>query len=110
MIERTILEYLTEKLPVPVSLEVPEGEKSYVVIEKTGGAEENYIKTATFAVQSIAETLYKAADLNELVKAAMREIEELDEISRCSLNADYNFTDTSTKTYRYQAVYNLVHY
>lgn len=110
MIERAILEYLTEKLPVPVYLEVPEGEKSYVVIEKTGGAEENYIKTATFAVQSIAETLYKAADLNELVKDAMREIEELDEISRCSLNTDYNFTDTSTKTYRYQAVYNLVHY
>ena len=28
-------------------------------------------------------------------------------IFKSSLNSDYNFTDTSTKKYRYQAVYDI---
>ena len=62
------------------------------------------------AVQSYATSMERAALLNEEVKAAMNEIVELDDIARCDLNSDYNYTDTSTKQYRYQAVYDLVHY
>ena len=32
------------------------------------------------------------------------------EISRCALNTSYNYTDTSRKIFRYQAVFELVHY
>lgn len=110
MIEKIVADYLNQKLKVPVSMEVPEKRNSYVVVEKTGGSESNQICTATLAIQSIAPRLSEAAALNEEVKKVMREIEELDEVSGCSLNSDYNFTDTETKKYRYQAVYNLVHY
>ena len=47
---------------------------------------------------------------NEKVKAAMKRIIEQDEISRSTLNSDYNFTDVITKKYRYQAVYDLKYY
>lgn len=32
------------------------------------------------------------------------------EISACSLNSSYNFTDTTLKTYRYQAIFELVYF
>ena len=62
------------------------------------------------AVQSWARTLLEAAELNEQVKAAMRRAADRDEIAHVRLNTDYNFTDTSTRHYRYQAVFDLVHY
>ena len=51
-----------------------------------------------------------AAELNERVKAAMDELADIDDVSACRLNSDYNFTDTTTKHYRYQAVFDLVFY
>ncbi len=110
MIEKIIADYLDSNLSVPVSLEVPERKTSYVVVEKTGSSERNQIFTATLAVQSYAPTLYEAALLNEAVKKVMRSAAKLTKVSACKLNTDYNFTDTDTKQYRYQAVYNLTHY
>ena len=34
----------------------------------------------------------------------------LNEIVSVELNSDYNYTDTTTKEYRYQGVYNITHY
>ena len=34
----------------------------------------------------------------------------LEQIVSVSLNSDYNYTDTTTKEYRYQAVFDIVHY
>ena len=111
MIETIVLDYLSEALSVPVSMEVPEDPPDqFVVIEKTGGGEENHIKSATLAIQSVADSLYQAAVLNEAVKTAMDGISDLDSIGRSSLNSDYNFTDTATKRYRYQAVFDLIYY
>lgn len=111
MIEKIVYDYLSEALTVPVRLEVPENPpERFVLLEKTGSGVENQIYSATIAVQSWAETLFEAAALNEQVKAAMDEIVRLPEICRCQLNSDYNFTDTATKRYRYQAVFDLVHY
>ena len=111
MIETIVLDYLSDVLSVPVSMEVPEDPPDqFVVIEKTGGGKENHIKSATLAIQSIAPSLYEAAVLNENVKIAMDGIEALDSIGRSSLNSDYNFTDTASKRYRYQAVFDLIYY
>ena len=111
MIEQIILDYLAGKLSVPVRMEEEPGlPDSYVLIEKTGGGETNYIKRSTVAIQSYAGSLYEAARLNEAVKTAMNGMVELDAVSKCSLNSDYNYTDTSRKKYRYQAVYDIVHY
>lgn len=115
MIEVIIREYLAGKLNVPVLLEKPDDNtKNYVLIEKTGSGRVNHINDATFAVQSYGLTLYEAAALSEEVKIAMIGngrtewgITSEEDISRCELNSEYNFTDTETKEYRYQAIYDI---
>lgn len=111
MIEEIIRNYLAGA-GVTAYMEIPEGGgvMPFVVIERTGGGEENHIRSATVAIQSYADTLYGAAQLNEQVKALMDDIILLPQISACDLNSDYNFTDTTKKQYRYQAVYDLVYY
>lgn len=120
MIEKTVLDYLAGNLligttSVPVYMQEPVSRRpdngdTFVVVEKTGSGKENHLCTATIAIQSYAPTLYEAACLNELVKEAMEDIIELDEISKSQLNGDYNFTKVSTKQPRYQAVFDLTHY
>ncbi len=109
MIEKIILDYLSQNLSAPVSMEVQQGLTDFVVIEKTGSSADNHIDSATIAVQSYGRTMYKAAELNEKVKAAMERLIELDSVSKCELNTDYNFTDTDKKQYRYQAVFDVVY-
>ncbi|MDO4383886.1 MAG: hypothetical protein Q4C18_05275 [Eubacteriales bacterium] len=112
MIEKTLIKYLTPKLkPVPVRMEYPETkELPCVLIEKTGSGKVNGVKSATIAFQSMDTSLQKAAELNEKVKNAVEKMEDgIQFIGRCSLNSDYNFTDTSTKQYRYQAIYDITY-
>ena len=111
MIEKVILDYLNETLNVPVSMEVPKNPPArYVVMEKTGSRRQNLITSSTFLFRSYAPTLYKAAALNEDVKAALDNAIVLDDIARAKLNSDYNYTDTAKKLYRYQCVYDFTHY
>lgn len=109
MIEKIILDYLNDKAPVPAYMEKPKEEPTqYILIEKTGGGRANYIDSATIAVQSYADSLFGAATLNEEVKTIMYDIIELDEVFSVRLVRDYNFTDTTKKKYRYQAIFDLV--
>ena len=111
MIEITVLNYLKEQIDVPVYMERPEDDTGeYVVIEKTSSSRSDHICQAAFAFQSFGNTLLRAAEINEDVKAIMDDIIELPEITRSQLNSDYNFTDTAKKRYRYQAVYDITHY
>ncbi len=110
MIEKIVLDYLKSKGFKAYMEENPDLKSEYVLIEKTGGSEENHIKRATLAIQSFSNSLYKTAVLNEKLKEAMKQIIGLDSISKCTLNADYNFTDTTSKRYRYQAVFDVVYY
>jgi len=111
MIEVTILNHLKTKLSVPVRLEKPEpAPDEYVLIEKVGSDESNQTGGSTFTFQSYAKSMYNAAALNEETKAAVKSLIELDEIVSVKLNSDYNFTDTTTKQYRYQAVFDIKHY
>lgn len=111
MIEQILLDYLLDQLAVPAYPERPaDPPERYVLIEKTGGSQRNRLKSATLALQSHAESLYQAALLNEEVKGAMEQAVALPEISSAKLNSDYNFTDTTTREYRYQAVYDVTYY
>ncbi len=110
MIEIIILKYLTEKMDVPVSMDKTDRDvKRYILVERTGSSRSNFINTATFVFQSYAESRYEAAKLNEELKLNMDNIIELPQISRSALNSDYDYTNTQTKEYRYQAVYNIVY-
>lgn len=113
IIEETVRNYLEEHLGCPVWMEVPKGitvPEQYVLVQRTGNARENFIYEGTIALQSYAGRLNEAAELNEQVKDAVDQMSELDSIGRISLNSDYNFTDTQTKKYRYQAVYEITYY
>ena len=109
MIEEIIINYLNSIDGFKAYAENQSLEE-YKVVQKTSSGEENYINHATIAIQSYAKTLYQAAQLNEKVKQAMRNIIELDNVSKAKLNSDYNYTDTAKKRYRYQAVYEVIYF
>ncbi len=111
MIEYIVLQYLSSALDVPVVLEIPENPpETFVFLEKTGGGEREFIVSSTIAVQSYAPSLSRAAELNEKVKMAMRNLITLDSVARVQLNSDYPFNDTTRKRRRYQAVFDITHY
>lgn len=112
MIEKTILNHLAATMNMTdVYMEVPENPPAtFIVIEKTGGGENNEIGAATFAIQSYGPSLLDAATLNVSVKTAMKSLITHSDVAKCQLDTDYNFTDTSTKRYRYQAVYDITCY
>lgn len=110
IIEVYLIEYLTKELGIPIYGQGEDAEEgSFVVIEKLGSYVENFTRHATIALKSYGATLLESAELNERVKSAMDDIIKKPEISYSKLNSDYNFTDTTTKKYRYQAVYDLVY-
>ena len=111
MIEETILNYLNGA-GITAKAEVPEGGVTppCCIVERTGGRVEEHLRRATVAVQSYGDSLYDAAYLNGTVVAAMLGITALPQVSSCTLNSDYNFTDTTKRLHRYQAVFDLVYY
>lgn len=117
MIEKTIYDYLSTQIGVPVFLELPEVPSEeypempdeFIVFEKVGGSITDKIPFASIAVQSYSLTsLFNASLLNETAKETMLGLPAaVSDVSECSLTADTNFTDTSTKRYRYQSVFNI---
>ncbi|HFU4055713.1 TPA: hypothetical protein ACGO6G_001777 [Streptococcus suis] len=111
MIEVITLNFLTEQLSVPVYTEHQEDmPDSFVIFEKTSGGKKNHLNQATLAIQSYGPSLAESAMLNEEVKQVVEKMGVLPSISRVELNSDYNFTDTETKRYRYQAVVDFIYF
>lgn len=118
MIETTLISYLINKTSAgdKIYAERPDTiPPKYVVIEKTGSSTSNMITTSTLAIQSVSDSMQggsmlDAMTLNEEIKDAMLGFEELGDVVMVRLNSDYNYTDDTTKEYRYQAVYQVTHY
>lgn len=111
MIEKIILDYLSEQFEIPCVLEMPEEFTApLILVEKLGSGKSNKICNASIAVQSYGASLYDAASLNEAVKSAMENAIVLDDICAVNLDSDYNYTDSNKRRYRYQAVFDIVHY
>lgn len=113
MIELTVISYLKERFPEEqISAEVPKGMPDrFITVEKTGSQQLGVgLYQSTLAIQSWEISKLGAAELSEQVCEAMREIDAyMPEVTR-SRGSDYDFTDTTTKRYRYQAVFTLTHY
>lgn len=112
MIETVLLDYLnTANLSAEVYMEQPAVKpEAFFVLEKSGSDQTNHINESNFIVQSNASSLALAASMNEEIKDAMFNAITLGRISRVELNGDYNYTDPTTKQYRYQAVFVITHY
>lgn len=113
-IEQIILNYLIDSglsVGIDVYDEAPiEEPEKYILLEKVGGGYNNHIEAARIAVQSISIlSLGNARAINAEVKASMLKIAEKTSIFSCRLDSDYNFTNTKTKQYRYQAVFTVTY-
>ena len=111
LIEVIIKQYLDERLDAPSFFDYPtDPPNRFVLIDRTSGGENERLPNSTVALQSYGASKYEAMILNDDLKKVMRNMEELNEISKVSLNADYNFTDLERKQHRYQAVFDIYHY
>lgn len=111
MIEKIIKDYLSDTLGAAVMLEKPSPPPDrYYLIEKTGGGREDTLHHTMLNVESHAPTLYETAQLHEAAMAAMLLADSLAAVSKVSLNTEYNNTDTETKSYQYEAVYEVTHF
>ena len=108
MIEKTVLDYLSVQLEAPVFMEVPsECPDAFVVVEKVGESVRDHVRMASIACKSYSlSSLYGAACLDGAVKEAMDRF-DAPNIGACRMASDYNHTDTRTKRYRYQCVYDI---
>ena len=109
MIIPKLINYLSENLEVYVGMEAP-NETEYVLIDQTGSSRQNHVITTSVAIQSYGSTLYDALVLNERVKNAMADFVADEQVTRVQLDTDYNFTNTATKQFRWQAVFLITHY
>ena len=110
MILTDLLQYLNAHLTVEAYAEAPEELTDYVLLEQTASSRSNHIITTTIAIQSYGRSLLDAMNLNTEVEEAMDGFLTLDNVTRVELETDYNFTNTATKQYRWQAVYLITHY
>lgn len=110
MIEEILIKYLNDNLDVEAYCERPKDlPDTYILLENSGTSEENCIKSSMMIIQSIAPTLLEAMKLNEKVVDLMKDAHELPELFSSHLNSYYNYTDTSTKEYRYQCVFDITY-
>lgn len=111
IIEAVIIDYIKcssipgieEKVYAETPVDEPD---EYILVEKTGGPMEDGITHATIAIQSYsALSLLRAAEIDEALKDAMEYLPDYTDVYGCTLNSDYNYTDPTTRMYRYQAVF-----
>ena len=111
LIERLLYEHLCAVQTVPVYMEKPANPpESFYLVEKTGGDESNQVRYADFAIQSYAPSLFQAATLDETLVDYVKSLQEDPGVASVHHNSSYNFTNTQTKEYRYQSVYEVVYY
>ena len=111
LIEKIILDYLNEQLNDPVKMEKPSPlPDRYYLLVKVGSGLTDCIHQAGLVLLSYAPTLYEAAQMNELGKAAMFNATMLPEVSEVKLNTDHDNTDTGTKEHCYRAMFDITHY
>lgn len=111
MIEKVVLDYLSEELSDPVFMHYPKNApERFYVLERTGGRIVNMLRFSTFSLQSYGGSLYDTAAMNLAGIDAMLAATSLDVITNVALNSDYNFTDTTRKRERYQAVFEVTYY
>lgn len=111
MIELIVMEFIEQRLNVPVRLEYPEDPpESFVILKRESNPRENQLDSAMIVADSYGKSLLEAAQLNEEVKAAMDDLVTLSAVCSSTRSGDYPAFDIKNKKHRYQAVQNITHY
>lgn len=111
LIEEKVIAYLSGvEGGHPAYAEVPQKPPMrFYLVERTSGTESNLVRSATIAIRCVTySSLYDAAMMAEGLKEIMAGFTDATEnVFSCRLNSMYNYTDTDTKQYRYQAVFDI---
>lgn len=108
MIEIIVRDHLSKNFIIPVHTERPVSPpKTYILIQRVGGKCRCGISKAMIAVHSIAPSMQKAAELNAKIQAAMKELGG--NVGAVDINATSNYTNTQTKEYRYQTLFQITY-
>lgn len=112
MIEVTIKNAIETYTGISAYMEIPqEHPDTFAIIERVGGSQDEHISSAMISVQIYAPTMgYAAQSCDVITQALLYEGINDPVISAISLNAKYNATDTDTKKYRYQAIFDIAYY
>lgn len=114
IIEARVIACLANHLSCRVAAEVPEdfpADAALVVVSRLGERRENHLRRARLAVQSYGRSLLDAAARCEAAERALYALPAEDAgVSSCRVETSYNFTDETTKRYRYQSVVHVTYY
>ena len=108
LIEEVVINHLKNELNIPVLTEIPPNPpEKYVTIQRIESGKRNKIKAVTILIQAYEESKYKAALLSAEVEEAMEDIVENDLVFSCELGGGSDNTDTVSKRYRYETIWNI---
>ena len=112
MIEVALRNYLETNLDgVPVFMEqLKDVPQRYVLMRLSDAGRINHIDAATFFVDVVAESLYAAAELRDLVKDLLFDAITIDSITHASIGGERANTDSANHVYKYELTYNFYYY
>jgi len=111
LFEEVLLKYMNQNMKIKSYTERSSSqEDEFYVIDRIGGSSNRSYDTSTIAIQSYAKTKYRAAKNDEAMRKCILEMVSLDNILNVELNSFYDYTDTNTKNFRYQSVFEFKHY
>lgn len=83
--------------------------EEYYVVEQTGGEFEDFVERIVVTVQSYGRTMENAIENDRTMRNEIMSGLILDnDISDIELVSYYDYTDTTKKKYRYQAVFEVI--
>lgn len=117
-IEETLIAYLVgeniDGIGDHVYAEAPENEGVYVLVQRAGGAQSNFVREHRMYTEvcvtkddQAGQTKLLALNLHEAVVQAMLRVSDTTNIYGCHLNSDYEATDFAKKQYKYQALWQI---
>lgn len=113
IIESLIIKYLQDAniqgIGANVYAETPVNPPDdYVLIRRTGGSAENYLRDYNVYTETISrQDKLTAATNHEAVVEAMQRMPDTEPVFRCRLNSDYDATRADKKDYRFQALWQI---
>lgn len=93
-----------------VFLETPKSfSGDFVVLQIVDRSQENHVDAVTAAIYSYADSKLDSATLDERVRKAMEDFDEVTDISSCRISGGNDAPDTALKKYRYRSYFNITY-